>query len=115
MSSGGMRIVADELREIAFGAIGVQLTPIGEVFTNPIRILSIKNDTDADLYFSYDGVTLQEYLPAQTGMVLDFTSNSGATVFPLMASGTTIYVAQNAVVAPTSGLVSISAYHCIGD
>lgn len=115
MASGGMRIVADELREIAFGAIGVNLTPIGAVFEHPIRILCIKNDTDADLYFSYDGVNAQEYIPAQTGIVLDFTANSGATVYPLMAAGTTIYVSQNAIVAPTSGLVSVSAYRCVGD
>ena len=114
MASGGMRIVADELREIAFGAIGLAFTAVGAVYTNPIRLLSIKNDTDADMYFSYDGVTVQEYIPAQTGMVLDFTSNSGATVYPLMASGTTIYVAQ-VLAAPTSGIVAVSAYHAIGD
>lgn len=114
MASGGMRVVADTLRELAFGAIGAGFVAVGAVFTNPIRILSIKNDTDADMYFSYDGVTIHEYIPAQTGMVLDFTANSGATVYPLMAAGTNVFVRQVAA-APTSGIVAVSAYHVIGD
>lgn len=114
MSSGGMRVVADLLRILAFGGIGAPFVLIGDVFAHPVRLLSIKNDTDADLFFSYDGVTPQEYVPAQTGIVLDFTSNSGATVYPLMAAGAGVYVAQ-VLAAPTSGLVAVSVYSCVGD
>ena len=114
MANGGIRVVADTLRQIAFGAIGAAFAPVGAVFTNPIRILTIKNDTDADMYFSYDGVTIQEYIPSQTGMILDFTANSSTQTFPFIASGTTIYVRQVAAAA-TSGIVAISAYYCVGD
>lgn len=114
MASGGIRITAELLRVLAFGGIGLPFVRIGDVFANPIRILSIKNDTDADLFFSYDGVTPQEYIPAQTGIVLDFTSNSGAHIFPFMGAGSGVYVAQ-VTAAPTSGLVAVSAYYCLGD
>ena len=114
MSSGGMRVVAEEVRVLAFGGIGLLFVPIGAVLNNPTRLLNIDNDTNQAILISYDGVTPQQYIPAQTGLVLDFTSNSGATVFPLMAAGTTIYVSQ-VLVAPTSGLVAVSAYYCVGD
>ncbi len=114
MSSGGMRVVPDILRTVAFGAIGAPFTAIGAVFAHPIRLLNINNDTNQAIIISYDGVHNHQYIPAQTGLILDFTSNSANFTFPLLAAGTTIYVSDNGV-APTSGLVAVSAYHCIGD
>lgn len=115
MSSRGIRIVPDVLRTSLFGAIGAGYTAIGAVYTNPIRILSIKNMTNQTLVFSYDGVNDEEILPAASGLVLDFCSNSaGGSTFPFIAAGTTIFVKHNGV-APTSGQVSISAYFCLGD
>ncbi len=114
MPSGGTRVEVDALRQIGFAGIGAGFAPVGAVFTNPIRILTITNNTNSALLFSYDGVTVHEYVPAQTGKVLDFTANSGSIAFPLISSGTTIYVDDDGVV-PTSGKVAISAYYCTGD
>jgi hypothetical protein len=114
MSSGGMRVVADTLRIMLFGTVDFAYLPIGSVFSHPIRLLNINNDTNEAILISYDGVSNNQYIPAQTGLVLDFTSNSGATVFPLMAAGTIIYAAGFTAL-PTSGVITVSAYYCIGD
>jgi hypothetical protein len=114
MSSRGIRVIPDELRTLAFGAIGAGYTAIGAVFDNPIRIISLKNLTDHTLVFSYDGVTDHEILPSESGLVLDFTANSANASFPFIAAGTTIYVKDNGV-GPTTGLAAVSAYYCKGD
>jgi len=112
--ANGIRVIPDILRLLAFGGVGAAFLPVGAVYTNPIRILSIKNATNSDMEFSYDGVNAHEYLPASSGIVLDFTANSSPERFPFIASGTTIYV-RYASIAPTSGNIAISAYYCAGD
>ena len=112
--SRGIRVVPETLRQIGFGAIGGAFTAIGAVYANPLRIINIKNLTDAELYFSYDGVSIHEILPSNTGLVLDFTANSSSHIFPFIAAGTTIYTTF-AVGAPTSGIAAVSAYYCVGD
>ncbi len=113
--ANGIRVVPDTLRQIAFGTIGGAFTAIGAVFTHPIRILSIKNLTDAELYFSFDGVAIHEVLPASSALVLDFTANSSSNGrYPFLAAGTTIYTTYT-VGAPTSGIAAVSAYYCAGD
>jgi hypothetical protein len=114
MASGGVRVIPDILRTRGFGGIAGLYLPVGAVFTNPIRIISIKNLTDQALFFSYDGVNDNEILPSESGLVLDFTANSTSCIFPFIASGTTVYVRYGAV-APTIGSVAVSAYYCIGD
>ena len=114
MATSGLRVVPEELRQIAFGAIGAAFTAIGAVYDNPLRIVSIKNLTDAELYFSFDGVTIHEILPSDSALVLDFTANSSYAGYPFIAQGTTIYTTYT-VGAPTAGVAAVSAYHCVGD
>ncbi len=114
MSSRGIRVVPETLRQIVFNDIGADLTPIGTIFTNPIRILSIKNLTNAALYFSFDGVAFNEVLPANSALVLDFTTNASYSAFPFIKADTTIYTTY-VEGAPTSGIAAVSAYHCLGD
>ena len=113
--ANGMRIVAEQLRLIPFGDFAVGFVPVGFVFTHPIRILSMKNTTNVSVLVSYDGETIQEYLPASSGIVFDFTANSSPDGrYPFIPAGTTVYVGYDTV-APTSGVVAVSAYYCAGD
>jgi len=115
MSSRGIRVIPDVLRERAFGVIGAGYTALGIAFEHPIRIISFKNLTNQTLLFSYNGIDDHEILPSESGLVLDFTANAGGgATFPFIAAGTTIYVKHNGV-APTSGEAAVSAYYCIGD
>ncbi len=114
MSSRGIRVIPDILRTLTFDEIGANYVAVGPVFEHPIRILSIKNLTDQNLVFSFNGVDDHELLAAHSGLVLDFTANSSYQAFPFIAAGTTIYVKDDTV-APTVDGVAISAYYCIGD
>ena len=111
--SYGIRILPDALRTAAFGAIGANYTAVGPVFAFPMRLISIKNLTDAVLLFSYDGVTDHEIVANQTGIVLDLCANSVNSQGAFIANGTTIYVKQSGV--PTSGAVYVSCYYGFGD
>lgn len=109
----GIRIVPDLLRTAAFGAIGAGYTAVGAVFLHPMRIISIKNTTDANLLFSFDGITDHEFVPSDSGIVLDFCANSVNTAGAFIGVGTTIYVKQSGV--PTNGSVNISCYYGFGE
>ncbi len=111
--SYGLRLVPDTLRSLAFGAIGVGYTAIGTVFLHPMRIVSIKNLTNADLLFSFDGVNDHEIVPPESGIVWDFCTNRIGNGGAVIAIGTTIYVKQAAV--PTSGGVFISCFYGVGE
>lgn len=109
----GIRIVPDTLRTVAFGAIGAGYTALGTVFLHPMRIISIKNLTNATLFFSFDGVTDHEVVENSSGIVLDFCANSVNTAGAFVGVGTTVYVKQSGV--PTSGAVYLSCYYGFGE
>jgi len=106
-------MVPDTLRTIAFGAIGVGYTAVGAVFSHQMRIISIKNLTNADLLFSFDGINDHEVVPAGTGVVYDFCTNSTGYAGALMAMGTTLFVKQSQV--PTSGSVYLTCFYGYGE
>jgi hypothetical protein len=107
-------MVPDTLRTLAFGAIGAGYTAVGAVFDFPMRIVAIKNLTDEDLLFSFNGVTDHEIVPEESGVILDLCANNANHSSAFIAKGTIIYVKHNGV-APTAGSVAISTYYCIGD
>lgn len=109
----GIRMVPDTLRTAAFGAIGAGYTALGAVFLHPMRIISIKNMTDAILLFSFDGVTDHEVVPNEAGIVLDFCANSVNTAGAFIGVGTQVWVKQTT--APTAGSVYMSCYYGFGE
>lgn len=111
--SYGLRLVPDTLRTAAFGAIGAGYTAVGTVFLHPMRIISIKNLTDAILLFSFDGINDHEAVPDQSGIVWDFCTNRYGTAGAVIGVGTTIYVKQSEV--PTSGSVYLSCFYGFGE
>ena len=111
--SYGIKLLPDTLRTVAFGAIGVGYTAIGAHFNHPMRIISIKNLTNATLLFSFDGVTDHEVVPSEVGIVWDFCTNRVSTAGAFIGVGTTIYVKQSGV--PTSGSVYVSCFYGYGE
>lgn len=112
--SGAVRIVADILRSAAFGAIGVGYSPVGAVFLHQMRIISIKNLTNANLIFSFDGINDNEIVAAQSGVVYDFCANKTGDSGALMSIGTTLYVRQSGA-APTTGAVYLTCFYGYGE
>ncbi|HET9433056.1 MAG TPA: hypothetical protein VFO37_04830 [Chitinophagaceae bacterium] len=103
MSNTGARIKPEAVREAAFGVIGATYTQMGAVFGGPVRILYIANDSDADVYFSLDGVVDHFRVKANSFRLLDLKTNdifanTGQAIYQRRVSG-----------APTTGLVWVEA------
>ncbi|CAB4127773.1 hypothetical protein UFOVP97_33 [uncultured Caudovirales phage] len=111
--SYGIRLVPDTLRSLAFGVIGVNYAPIGTVFLHPMRIISIKNLTNANLLFSFDGVNDNEVVPAEAGVVYDLCTNRVGTLGAMISIGTRVYVKQSGV--PTAGSVYVTTWYGYGE
>ncbi len=73
----------DTIRFVPFNDIfnaGINYIPIGAPLQYPARMIVVHNMTDADLYMSNIGDNVAHndkwFLPAQSGRVLDITSNT---------------------------------------
>jgi hypothetical protein len=104
MANTGARLKPEAIREVAFGAITAAFVQMGAVFAGPLRIICLTNDTDADVYFSFDGTTNQLRLKAGTFKLFDCKTNDG-----FFNTGQAIYVKY--VTAPSSGLVYVEAIY----
>jgi hypothetical protein len=111
--SYGIRVVFDQLRSLAFGGIGVGYAPVGGVFLHPMRIISIKNLTDANLLFSFDGVNDYDIVPAEAGVVYDLCTNRVGTLGAFLSVGTQVYVKESGV--PTVGAVYVTCLYGYGE
>lgn len=105
------RVRFEPLRTLAFGGISPAYAGIGTPFANPIRMISITNDTDAPIFISFNGVDDQDYLAAHMAKVYDYSSNkSDQAGFLEHSAGERVYARQSAG-APTTGLVAVTAIY----
>lgn len=104
-----IRLYPEPLRSLAFGSIGAAYMGIGTPFAFPTRIFYLVNQTDALLFFSFDGVTDHLALPAGGFILLDVTANKALGGGCYIAQGVRIYVKENGI--PTSGSVYLTAFY----
>lgn len=97
-----IRLRAEAIREVAFGAIGALLTAVGNPTTHIGRLVRFVNDTDQDLYFSLDGANNHYRLPPLSFLLLDVSTNQTTKDNLFIPEGQVFYVAH-AGVAPTIG------------
>lgn len=101
--SYGKRVVFETLREVAFGAVTASFAAWGAVLAHNVRIISINNGTNADIYVSFDGTNAHIRVAANSFQLFDFTSNMVThddDAF-FLANRTQVYIKY--VTAPTSG------------
>jgi hypothetical protein len=99
------------LREVAFGDIDATFTVIGTLFTHDIIYLDIYNGTNQDIILSKDGTNNAKRLPSGAIWVWDIGSNQWTVDKPaLFKKGEGLYQ-KYASVAPTSGLLSLTAVY----
>lgn len=91
----------ESVREAAFGSIGAAYATLGAVLSGPIRVLTICNGTDADVYISTDGTNNHMRIAANSFRVIDVSANKSSTGF-YFASGVQFYQ-KRVSGAPTSG------------
>lgn len=109
-----IRIGAEPLRFLAFGAIGNAFTALGTPFAHPIRILLLQNTTDQLLIFSFDGVNEHFVIPSEGFLLLDVTANRTLDPGFFFSVGTQVYV-EYVFGAPTQGDVYLSAFYGISN
>lgn len=107
----GQRIRYEALRSLGNASIGASYTIVGTAFANPVRMLKIDNGTDANLIISFNGSTDHTFIPANSGMVLDYASNSELPIGKLdQAIGDAVYVKQESAAA-TSGTLYVTVVY----
>lgn len=102
--------VIDDLRSLASASISGSYSAVGSAFEHPVRLIRILNNTDGDMIFSTDGINDKLFLPSNSFVLFDLTTNHGqydtTFVFPI---GTRFYVKENS--ASTTGSVYIEAIY----
>ena len=97
-----IRLRAEPVREVAFGAIGGALAAVGAATTHIGRLVRFANNTDQDVYFSLDGVNNHFRLSALTFLLFDVSTNQTTKDNFFIPEGQVFYI-QHAGVAPTVG------------
>lgn len=105
----------DAYRTKAAAAITGSFTTVGAALTRNWRIVRIVNNTDGDLIFSVDGTTNNLFLPANSFVLYDCSTNappvSSSDTF-VFSIGTQFYVKTST--APTTGDVYIEGIYATG-
>jgi len=94
----------DTIRTKAFGSITNAFTTLGNPLAHTARIFRLINATDGGMFFSIDGTNNQFFLPANSFVLYDLTTNNerGGEKF-VLEKGTQFYVKYSAL--PTLGAV----------
>lgn len=98
--------VLDTLRTLAFGSISGTYAAVGAAVAHPIRLICFTNNTDADMFFSDDGVNNKIFVAKGSFKLFDITTNrDNYDSYMALRAGTQFYVKQSS--APGSGAVYI--------
>lgn len=109
-ASLSLRIMAEPVRTVAFGAITNVYTGIGSTMTQPIRVFLIQNLTDVAMMISFDGISDHFPLAASGYMLLDITTNKSLTQDFFLTKGQRLYVKQLSGAASTGGVYLTTFY-----
>lgn len=101
----------ESLKRLGFAAIGANFVGIQDMAgnpaaaLNPIRLFTILNRTDQDLFFSFDGINPFLLIPSSESYTVDLCSNQSIVAGGFeLPEGTRLYVKQN-LAAPTAGAI----------
>lgn len=111
MSSNIVRL--DAWREAAFGSITASYTNLGTTFAHAMRVLQFINSTDGDVAISFDGITNNIPVIANTFALYDFTSDQDAQESFRYELGTQLYIKYLTV--PTTGTFYVVAMYGKGE
>lgn len=103
---------AEILRSLDYTDLSETLTAVGEQTLNSIHIYSIQNQTDVDIYWSWNGAENNGFLAANGGhIILDITTNKKWDQGMYLPIGLVTYIAAvPGQPAPTTGKVYVTAF-----
>lgn len=88
----GTRVAFEPIRESAFGSITASYTALGTPTTEYVRLISLNNFTNADVYVSFDGINNHLKMPAGSFQLFDLSSNKVRDDGLFIGIGTQIFV-----------------------
>lgn len=98
----GIRVTFDAVREAAYGSIGASYAAVGSATTDYVRLVSMNNGTNAEVYVSLNNSTNHFRVVANGFKLLDLTANKQSNAQLYLEKGTTFSV-KHVSGAPTSG------------
>jgi len=105
-----IRLQAEPVRTLAFGAISGVYAGIGTEMTRPIRMMILQNLTDVVVMFSFDGINDNIPSPSNGYIILDITANKTVDTGFFVAEGQRIYI-KDIGPAATIGSVYLSVFY----
>ncbi len=110
VSSAGI-IRFEPLRSLAYSSVGSSFSKVGTSFANPCRQIRISNSMDQDIYVSFDGINIHDYVPGNGFVLYDYGSNMAARASVLEQSeGTSVYIKEVSL-SPTLGNVYVTVIY----
>lgn len=106
----------DPIRSIAFASVTSGYTALGTAFTHSMRVLHFVNDTNGNVMISFDGVTDNVVLLAESFSLYDLTSDQDENESFRYQKGTQIYVKYlTAPTGPATGAVYLISVYGKGE
>jgi hypothetical protein len=100
----------DVLKTLDHASISGSYAAVGTPTIFPVRLICFTNNTNGDMFFSYDGVNNMLFIAASSFKLFDLTTNRlNQQQLWCFATGTQFYVKQST--AATTGAVYIE---CLG-
>jgi hypothetical protein len=88
----GTRVIFDSVREKNAGDITGSYTVLGVPLTDHVRLLDFNNNTDQEIYISFDGVNDHLRFAQNSFKLFDLSANKIRDDGLFVAAGTQIYV-----------------------
>jgi hypothetical protein len=104
----------DAVRTLAAGAITGTYATIGAETSHLMRIIHVVNQTNANIFVSFDGFTDNIFVPAGSFVLYDFESDAKASYDFVLQLNTQMYV-RSVTTIPTTGSVYIMCIYGKGE
>jgi hypothetical protein len=104
----------DAVRSVPIASITASYTPFGSAFGHAMRVLHFINDTNGTYMFSFDGVTDNFPILAESFSLYDLTSDEDSNESLRYQSGSQLYIrtltTPSSVAGTTNTMYAVAIY-----
>ena len=109
-STDSTRLTHEPVRELVYTGInGSTFSPIGDRLTYPARQIMYQNDTDDDIWFSFNGIDKGFFLRPGQDFIQDITVNQVGERGVFLPAGDYVYAMLKGT--PTTGYVYVTVFY----
>ena len=109
----GTRVFFENLRELNFGDFSGTYVPLGISFVNSVRLITLNNSTNQEIYISLDGINDHLRMAQNSFKLFDLSSNKVRDDGLFISSGTQIFIRYVSTIG-TSGSIWLEAMYAEG-